>query len=91
MVLFTVESYNAAGLKRQAILDKKIIGIGVAFPNGEKKTIGNFLYDDRKIYNEHYLEQQELMEVFSQVVRCSAYECQPIGITGYTLKSLFRE
>ena len=58
MILLIVETYFDTSKSKLKILPKKIIGIGIAFTNGEKRFFGNAILYKRKVYNE-YCEYEE--------------------------------
>jgi hypothetical protein len=62
MILLVVDEYNDSDISKQNVLGKKVVGIGVAFPDGKTKTFGKFLFSDRKLYNEYYMEKMELKD-----------------------------
>lgn len=62
MILLLIEEYISNEYSKKTIFERKITGIGIAFPNGDKGKIGNFPFDDRKIYNEYYREKIKLSE-----------------------------
>lgn len=63
IVLLKIENYLDTTLNKTNILNKPIIGIGVAFVNGLKIVVGKGLKEnDRKVYNEYFFEKKSLFE-----------------------------
>ena len=54
MILLIVEDYGDTSKDKLNRLSKKIIGIGIAFTNGEKRLFGDAILYKRKVYNEYY-------------------------------------
>ena len=58
MILLIVNYYSDPLNDKLNILTKRIIGVGLAFSNGEKRFLGNAIQYRRKVYNE-YVESNE--------------------------------
>jgi hypothetical protein len=59
MILLIVEEYSDPSKSKLNVLSMKVVGVGIAFTNGEKRFFGDAILYQRKVYNEHYLSKED--------------------------------
>jgi hypothetical protein len=53
MILLIVRGYSDSLINKIAIMSNEIVGIGIAFTNGEKRFFGDAILYKRRVYNEY--------------------------------------